>query len=66
MLLAAFSKQKLKVLNKNPQICICAEIKRKDFYNFRNTELGIRLALFWPTAQDGRWVGWGQSRDLSL
>lgn len=37
LLLAAFSKQKLKVLNKNPQICICAGIKREDFYNFMNT-----------------------------
>lgn len=53
LLLAAFSKQKLKVLNKNPQICLCAGIKRKDFYNFSNAVWG----LGWPTAQDGRWVG---------
>lgn len=56
-LLAAFSKQMLKVQNKTPQICMRTGIKRKDFYNFRNTRLGIRVCLVCLITQDEWWVG---------
>jgi len=56
-LLAALSKQKLRVQNKKPQICMCAGTKRKDFYNSRNTRLGIRLCLVCLITRDDWWVG---------